>query len=215
MISLENIEIIDLISVWMLEPQLPEFLLELMKKGYAVARIIPKGLGGYDLTFIEPNVIAIKGSTRLLYNPGRRTITLKSPKVDELLSIFNDVEDTLKNVGSDPEKGVLFYEINVKAKAIGDKLVLRSPIKTNDLLGSDLSVIPTNFVCEGGDPNSRKWFHLSIKPIWTSWPENRVRYEVVLIYRNSRETLISLLRELDNALKGIIERINVTLEGNE
>ena len=52
--------------------------------------------------FIEPNVAAIKGSTYILYDPGRRVITIEGPNVDELLHVFNEVEQTLKSVGGDP-----------------------------------------------------------------------------------------------------------------
>ena len=48
MITIDNIEVIGLLSVWMLEPRLPEFLLELKKHEYAVARVKPKSLG--DIT---------------------------------------------------------------------------------------------------------------------------------------------------------------------
>jgi len=56
MVVVEGIESIGLLSVWMLEPRLPELLLELRKRGYATARVRPKSLSGYDITFIEPMV---------------------------------------------------------------------------------------------------------------------------------------------------------------
>jgi len=210
MIVIENVEIVSLLSVWMLDPRLSELLLELRKKGYATARVKPRSLGGYDITFIEPNVAAIKGSTYILYNAGRRTITVEGPNVDELLSVFNEMEEILRGVGSDPIKGVLFYELRVKAKASGDKFILGKFIEMDDL-GLKLSVVPISFVSAESDPNSTSWFHLDVRPIWTSWSDERVRYEIVLIYRDDKEKLINTLRNINNILRSILVRISDVL----
>ena len=214
MAVVEGIESIGLLSVWMLEPRLPELLLELRKRGYATARVRPKSLGGYDITFIEPNVAAIKGSTYVLYNPGRRTITIEGSNVNELPLVFNEVEEILKNVGSDPAKGVLFYELQVKARASGGRWALKKTVKAGDLLGLDLLAVPVSFVSVEGDPNSTKWFHLDVRPLWTSWSDEKVHYEVVLVYRDSRERLLNVLRNIDKVLKDVLERVNNALEIN-
>lgn len=158
MISLEKIESVSLLSIWMLEPRLPELLLELGRRGYATARVWPKSLGGYDIRFIEPNVAAIKGSTYILYNPYRRTLIIKGSNIDEMLSIFNEVEEILRNIGSDPNKGVLFYELQAKIKANGEKWFLKKIIKVDNALGLRFLAIPTSFVSVKGDPNSTKYF---------------------------------------------------------
>jgi len=214
MAVVEGIESIGLLSVWMLEPRLPELLLELRKRGYATARVRPKSLGGYDITFIEPNVAAIKGSTYVLYNPGRRTITIEGSNVNELPLVFSEVEEILKNVGSDPAKGVLFYELQVKARASGGRWALKKTVKAGDLLGLDLLAVPVSFVSVEGDPNSTKWFHLDVRPLWTSWSDEKVHYEVVLVYRDSRERLLNVLRNIDKVLKDVLERVNNALEIN-
>ncbi|RLG77708.1 MAG: hypothetical protein DRO12_01500 [Thermoprotei archaeon] len=214
MVVIEGIESIGLLSVWMLEPRLPELLLELRKRGYATARVKPKSLGGYDITFIEPNVAAIKGSTYILYNPGRRTLTIEGSNVDELLLAFNEVEEILKNVGSDPAKGVLFYELQVKAKASGGRWALKKIVKVDDLLGLDLLAVPVSFVSVEGDPNSTRWFHLDVRPLWTSWSDEKAHYEVVLVYRDSRERLLNVLRNIDKVPKEVLERVNDALEIN-
>ena len=214
MVVIESIESIGLLSVWMLEPRLPELLLELRKRGYATARVKPKSLSGYDVMFIEPNVAAIKGSTYILYNPGRRTITIEGSNVNELLLVFNEVEEILKNVGSDPAKGVLFYELQAKARASGGRWALKKTVKVEDLLGLDLLAVPVSFVSIEGDPNSTRWFHLDVRPLWTSWSDEKVRYEVVLVYRDSRERLLNVLRNIDKVLKEVLERVNDTLEVN-
>lgn len=213
MMVFEGIESIGLLSVWMLEPRLPELLLELRKKGYTTARVKPKSLGGYDITFIEPNVAAIKRSTYVLYNPGRRTITIEGFNADELLLVFNEVEEILKNVGSDPAKGVLFYELQVKAIASGDRWTLRKTVKVDDLLGLNLLVVPISFVSADGDPNSTRWFHLNVRPLWTSWSDERVHYEVVLIYRDDRKRLVNVLRNIDSVLKEVLKRASDFLGG--
>lgn len=212
MIVIEGIESISFLSVWMLEPRLPELLLELRRQGYITARIKPKSLGGYDIVFIEPDgVAAIKSSTYVLYNQGRRTITIEGSNVEELLSVFNEVEKILKSVGSDPAKGVLFYELQIKANASGERLVLKNIVKANDLLGHDLLVVPMSFVTTKGDPNFAQWFHLEMRPLWTSWSDEKVRYELVIVYRDSKERIINILRNIDSIIKDILMRISNAL----
>ena len=211
MISIESIEVVSIVSVWMLEPRLPELLLELKKLGYAVARVKPKSAGGYEVMFIEPNVAAIKGSTYILYDPGRRAITIEGPSVNELLYVFNEVEQVLKNVGSDPAKGVLFYELRTKARAYGDRLSIKEAIKV-DKLGMELLAIPVSFVSAEGDPNTTKWFHLDIRPIWTSWTDEKVWYEIVLIYRDDKERLLHTLKSLDEVLREVIKSVSEYFE---
>lgn len=215
MLSVEYIESIGLLSVWMLEPRLPELLLELRKRGYATARVKPKSLGGYDITFIEPDVVAIKGLTYILYNPSRRSITVESSEAGELLHVFSEVEEVLKSAGNDPAKGVLFYELQVKAKASGGRWALKKTIEMDDLLGQDLLAIPISFVSAKGDPNSTQWLHLDVRPLWTSWSDERAHYEAVLIYRDSREKLIDVLGNINNILRDVLKRIGDVLETAE
>ncbi len=86
-------------------------------------------------------------------------------------------------------------------------------MKTCDLLGLDLSIVPISFVSVEGDPNSSmQWLHLDVKPLWTSWSNEKVRYEVVLVYRDSREKLVNVLKNLDNVLKDVLKRIDSVLE---
>jgi len=212
MISIESIEVISLLSVWMLEPRIPELLLELKEKGYMIARVKPKSLGGYSLTFIEPNVIAIKDETQILYDPGRRTLTIEGSDTGKIFQTLDEVEETLKNTGSDPRKGVLFYELRVKAKASGDKFVLSNTVKTSDLLGLDLAGVPISFVSADDDPNSTRWLHIQVRPIWTSWSDKKVRYEIILLYRDEKEKLINVLANTDSLLKEILKRISISLK---
>ena len=130
----------------------------------------------------------------------------------ELVLVFGEVEEVLRSVGNDPAGGVLFYELQVKARASGGKWVLGKTIRMGDRLELDLLAVPVSFVSAGGDPNSARWFHLDVKPVWPSWCSERVRYEVVLIYRDNREKLVSVLRDVDNVLKGILKRIGEVLE---
>gem|GEM_PF-6881458 len=43
--------------------------------------------GGYSIVLIEPNVVAVKGSTYILYDPSRRSIAIESPNPNELLLV--------------------------------------------------------------------------------------------------------------------------------
>jgi len=213
LISIEGIESISLLSIWMLEPNYAGLLLGLGKRGYITARVRPMSLGGYSITMLEPpDTIAVKGSTRILYNSWRRVLTVEGSNADEVLNVFNEVEELLKNVGSNPAEGVLFYELQVKAISSGGKMALRRSIKTEDILGVELAAVPISFVSINGDPNTTYWLQLDIKPMWTSWSSDRVRYEVVLIYRDKKEKLINTLRNIDNILREIIKRISDSLE---
>jgi len=207
-LSVEGIEVVSLASVWLLEPRVPELLLELGKRGCATARVKPKSLGGYEVVSIESDVVAARGSTYVLYNPVRRMIAVEGYNANEVLLVFNEVEETLKKLGSDPSKGVLFYELIAKARAWGGKLMLKETVKTSELLGQELLVIPTSFISAKGDPNKTQWLHLDVRPIWTSWAEEKVRYEVILIYRDDKGKLLNVLKNVENILKGLIEKIN-------
>lgn len=215
MISIEGIEVISLTLMWMLEPRVPELLLELGKRGYVTARVKPKSLGGYEITVIEPDVVAVKGSIYVLYNPVRRMITVEGSNVDDILFILNEVEETLRNLGSDPANGVLFYELLAKARAYGSKLSLKETIKVDDLLGQELLVVPISFVSAKGDPNTTRWLSLDVRPLWTSWADEKVRYEVVLIYRDDKKKLLDVLKNIEKLLKELIERIDNYLEKTE
>lgn len=211
MIVFEGVESIRLLSVWVLEPRLPELLLRLRERGYVTGRVRPKGLGGYEVTPLEPNVVAIKGLTRVAYDSGRRTVIIEGPNASELYSVFSEVEDVLRDAGSDPARGVLFYELQVRARASGSKWVLKNVVGVKDLLGTDLLAVPVSFVPLGGDPNSVKWLHLEVRPLWTSWPEERVRYEIAFVCRDNRDKLLNLLQRISDILKGILERIQSEL----
>jgi len=211
MIVFKGIESIGLLSVWVLEPRLPELLLGLREKGYVTGRVRPKGLGGYEVTPVEPNVVAIKGLTRVGYDQGRRAVIIEGPNPSELHSVFSEVEDVLRDAGSDPARGVLFYELQVRARASGGKWALKKAVGAKDLLGTDLLAVPVSFVSLNGDPNSLKWLHLEVRPLWTSWPEERVRYEVTLVCRDNRDKLLNMLQGISDILKGILERIQSEL----
>ena len=207
MVSLDALESVGLLSVWMLEPQLPGLLAELKGKGYLTAKVRAKSTGGYSLTFIEPGVVAVKGSTYVLYNPERRSLTVEGSNVDETLLVFNEVEESLRRVGSGPEGRVLFYELQVKARAVGERLV-GGVVNASDVLGFNLLAIPMSFVMEDGDPNTSRWFHLDVRPIWTTWAgAGRVLYEVVVIYRDEKRVLLDTLSRLRDVLSGVLEAV--------
>ena len=215
MLALESIESVSLMSVWMLEPRVPELLLELGMRGYATARVRPLSLGGYNIVpLMAPNVMAIKGLTHLVYDPGRRSITIEGPRTDELLSVFNEVEEVLRSAGSDPAKGVLFYELQAKARASGRRWTLRRSVTVAGLQGLELLVVPTSLVSGGDDPNSVRWLSLEVRPLWSSWGDERVRYEVVMVYRDRRERLVEALKNLDGLVKEILGSASAALEGN-
>ena len=212
MLSLDSIESVGVVSAWMLEPDLGALLLGLRERGYATARVRPRSAGGYEIMFLEPGVIAIKGLTYILYDPGRRTLAIEGFRSEEVLVTLNEVEEVLKDVGNRPERGVLFYELQAKAKASGSRSALKKAVEAKDLLGFNLLAVPTSFVSADGDPNSTRWFHLEVRPLWPSWPDERVRYEVILVYRDRKDKLVEVLKRLRDALGEVLNRVAVFME---
>ncbi|ABP49938.1 MAG: hypothetical protein OWQ51_11390 [Pyrobaculum arsenaticum] len=212
MLSLDGVESIGVVSAWMLEPDLGALLLGLRERGYATARVRPRSAGGYEIMFLEPGVIAIKGLTYILYNPERRILAVEGSRAEDVLATLNEVEEILRGVGSKPERGVLFYELQAKAKASGGRAALKKTVETEDLLGFNLLAVPTSLVSADGNPNSTQWFHLEVRPLWSSWPDERVRYEVILVYRDRKDKLMETLKRLGDLLKEILNRINTVLE---
>ena len=93
MLSLDGVESIGVVSVWMLEPDLGALLLGLRERGYATARVRPRSAGGYEIMFLEPGVIAIKGLTYILYNPERRILAVEGSRAEDVLAALNEVEE--------------------------------------------------------------------------------------------------------------------------
>lgn len=212
MLSLDGVESIGVISAWILEPDLGALLLGLGKRGYATARVRLRSDGGYVIKFLEPGVVAIKGSTYILYSPERRTITVEGPKAEEVLATLSEVEEVLRGTGNRPERGVLFYELRVAAKASGGRWAFRKAVGAKDLLGFDILAVPVSFVSADGDPYSARWFRLEVRPLWPSWSDERVRYALLLAYRDGRDRLVETLKRLEELLGEILKRINAVLE---
>ena len=212
MLDLERVESVAVLSVWMLEPNLGALLVKLRERGYAAARVRPKSLGGYEILFLEPpGVIAIKGLTYVLYNPERRVLTIEGHKAEEVLLTLNEVEENLRGVGNNPEKGVLFYELQAKAIARGSKWAIKKEVETKDLLGLNLLAMPTSFVSADDDPSSNRCLHLEVRPLWSSLSDEQVRYEVVLIYRDKKDKLVETLRRLENIMGEVLRRATTLL----
>ncbi len=217
MIELTRVESLRIVSVWMLEPQVPRLLMELGKRGYVTARVVPKPLAGYEITVLEPAtpgadmLIAIKGSTYVFYNRVRRSLAVEGPKASDVVRILEEVEQVLESVGSSPARGVLFYELLAKGIAKGDRLVLTKKVRLRQTLDVELDIVPTTLTLSTGDPNSTYWLHLEIKPHWTSWPEDTVYYELNLVYRDNRKKLVHIATEVEALLKELLLRLQEAL----
>jgi len=210
-LKVESVEVISLMSKWMLDPLLPELLNELGKRGYITARVKPVSTGGYNILFIEPNVVAIKGSTSVLYDLVKRSLSVESSDPGVLVKVFDEIEEILKSLGNDPAKGVLFYELTAKAKLSGSRFTFGKPVKMGDSMGVELLVVPTTFVLANGDPNSTRWLHLDVKPIWSSWSSGRVYYELIFICRDTREKLLGIISNFNKILNDIIVAVSEAL----
>lgn len=205
---------ISLLSVWMLDPRLDELLPELARQGYVTARVRPFSIGGYNVAFIEPpNVVAVKESTYILYDFGRRSLTVEDQDPNRVFSAFQELERALKNAGSDPNRGVLFYELQARARVGGDKLVLKKGLHmgVSNALDLDLEVVPTSVVSASGDPNSTRWFQLDIRPIWSSWGGEKTYYEAVLIYRDDREAVLRILGSINLVFETLLRELGGSL----
>jgi hypothetical protein len=78
-------------TVFTLDPDIPVLINKLRKKGYFTAQV-KVTVEGASITFIEPpNVIASKGSVRVNYDFGRRTLSIESPISKEVS--FNTLEE--------------------------------------------------------------------------------------------------------------------------
>ena len=202
-----QIERIAFISIWVLNLDLPSLVGMLSQKGYITARIKPR-FDAYEIGFLEPpNVIAVKGATRICYDVMRRSLEVESPHSEEALSALKDLDEILESSGMDPKEGALVYELQVKAKISGVNMPL-GKLSAGDLLGEDLLYIPSLFVIAKGNPNSSKWFDLRLTPIWATWArEDKRVFELTLVYRDKKEKMVFFAQSIKENLEKLMRRI--------
>jgi hypothetical protein len=193
----------------MLDPDIPMLLNKLAGKGYITARVKPT-LEGATIGFLEPpDVIAGKGTVRIDYNFGRRTLGIESPNPQEVLYVLNEVEDCLKELNIDIQKALIPYEVIVTAIAFLKPKFTDIKYAFRDLLGFDLRLIEGGFISEGEEPTSSKWFHLRVFPIFSSYKvsSKEYLYRVTVIYREERSKIVNFIKNIENILRRLLQEV--------
>lgn len=215
MVKLVRVEVVKVVSVWMLEPDIPLMLMELGRKGFVVARVVSRPLSGYEIAPLEPPsprgpglLLAVRNATRIYFNPGRRSLAVEGSNAGDVVAVVEQVEQVLKNVGSDPARGVLFYEVMARGLARGNKLLLGKRVRLGSVLDSELEILPSTLVLSNADPNSKHWLIFEVKPHWTSWPEDNVYYEVNMVYRHTRDRVLQAAAHVETLFTEILEELH-------
>jgi hypothetical protein len=192
----------------MLDLDIPMLLSKLAGRGYITARVRPT-LEGASITFIEPNVIAGKGTIRVDYDLIRKSLGIESPNSKEIITALDEIWNCLSEMGIDIQKALIPHEVIVVAEASLKPRFIENKCFFKDLLGFDLRLAEGSFVGEGGDPTSNKWFHLKISPIWSSYKINEKEnlYRVTIVYREERSKIINFIENLESILRKLLEGV--------
>jgi hypothetical protein len=193
----------------MLDLEVPMLLSKLAEKGYITARVRPT-LEGATISFIEPpNVIAGKGTARVDYDFGRRSLGIESSVSKEILNVLDEIESCLKEINVDVKKALIPYEAIIIAEAFIKPRFIDNEYTFKDLLGFDLRLMEAGFVNEDGGPTSDKWFHMRITPIWSSYrmDEKENFYRVTLVYREEKTKIINFIENIESILRRLLEEV--------
>jgi len=207
--SMLSILQIRIATLFLLDPDIPMLLSKLAGKGYVTARVRPT-VDGATFVFIEPpNVIAGKGTVRVDYDFGRRTLGIESPNSKEVLNALDEVWSCLGEINVDIQKALIPYEVIVIAEASLKPRFIENKYAFKDLFDFDLRLMEGGFVNEGGDPTSNKWFHLKISPILSSYKgsDEENLYRITIVYREEKLKLINFIENLENILRKLLERV--------
>lgn len=203
-----QIMLVRIATVFMLDPDITALIENLAKKAYITARSRPE-LEGATITFVEPpNIIAGKGAIKVYYDFGRKTLGVESPSSRETLSALNDIEECFKEIGVNIEKALIPFELTVIAKASLKPKFTNNIYNFTDLLGFNLRLVECGFTMEGGDPNSNKWLHARVVPLWSSYRTNGENlYRVTLVYRDDKSKLLRFLENLEEVLRRFLGEV--------
>ena len=198
-------------TVFMLDPYIPLLLRNLQEKGYVVSPV-KIGPGGFSVIFIEPpNVIAAKGDTRISYDFNRRSLAIEGSIPRSVITALMDVKECLSSMDIEVSKALIPLELNAVAVArLKPRFVenMYSLMLTEDMNFS-LKSVEMGLAMSDSDPNSSKWLHIRITPLWSSYraPGEENLYEVVIVYRDDERKIIYLVENLEEALKKIIQMV--------
>jgi len=205
----ESLEAVTANTLWVLDPPIPYLLPELGRRGYMV-------LGGAVPMIVvpptvppPPNVIAVKGFTRVLYDPSKRVLGVEGSDEYDVYRVLEEVEEVLRIIGADPKRAVLFYEVIARARIRGCRLSA-GDINIGAQGEYKLTAVPLTYVQRSGDPLDKSWLSLELRPLWTSWGSEQVVYEVLIVFRSNREEASKFVKQvrtfLAEALKAVSEK---------
>ncbi len=208
MIVLESLDSLTINSMWMLDPPIHYLLPELGRRGYMVIGGLPQVAVVPQPAFpLQPNVIAFKALTRVLYEPARRVLGIEGASEDDVYRSFEELEDVLRIVGGDPQRNIMFYEMIVRGRARGCK-IFSGDIEISFPIGLKLSALPLSFIKKGCSPSDREWFSIELRPIWTSWSSENIYYEVLVIYRGGRDDMLKFLKHVRSSIAEALKTIS-------
>ena len=205
-IDMEEV-VIRISSVWVLNLDLVSLIHKLKELGYNVARIKVRPPDGIGLLPLEPpDVIAAKGLCSIGYDHGRRVLYVEGQRPADVLAVFNEVENVLKDLGTDPEEA-LFYELmaNVKARIRHLRPLKGRDLEVADIIGYNLKLVGGSFVA--GEPNSTRFLELRLFPLWTRWKGPDGLYTIIVVYRDERRRLLEFLKHFEEKLVAVLRRV--------
>jgi hypothetical protein len=200
---------IRIATTFLLDPDIPVLLSKLAGRGYITARV-KHALDAATIIPIEPpNVIAGKGTVRIDYDFGRKTLGIESPNPKEIITTSEEVWECLKEMNVDVQKALIPYEVIVVAEVSLKPRFTDNKYTFRELFDFNLRLMEGGFVSEDGDPTSNKWFHLKISPIWGSYKgsDKENLYRVTVVYREERSKLINFIENIENVLRKLLEGV--------
>jgi hypothetical protein len=204
-----QLELVRISTVFMHEPNLPLLLKSLGDKNYVIGHVRYQ-LDSATITFLEPpDTIAGRGTTRICYNFGRRTLSVESHLPTETLSAMKDVEEGFKQMGVNIEKALIPFEVTVVAEAKLRPKFAEKVYDFMDIFGLKLRLADGSLSLDGGDPNSNRWFHLNLTRVWSSYlaTEKLHLYRLKLICRDERNKVFQLLEKLEDIMERLLKEV--------
>lgn len=204
-----QIELIKVSTIFMLDPNLTMLIEKLGQKKYVTAHVRQQP-DGATIAFLEPpDVIAGKGSVRVTYNFGRRTLSVEGSISTEVCGALTDIEDCLKELRVEIEKALIPFEVTVVAETELKPKFTDSVYDCVHLLGFKLRLAEGGFIIDGGDPTSNNWFSVNLTPVWSSYAitERGCLYRIRITYRDETRKIFQFLQNLEDVLKRILEEV--------
>jgi hypothetical protein len=95
---------IRIATTFLLDPDIPTLLSKLAERGYITARVKHMLDAATIIPIEPPNVIASKGTVRIDYDFGRKTLGIESPNPKEIITVSGEVWECLKEINVDVQK---------------------------------------------------------------------------------------------------------------